>query len=682
MIKIFRESSIVNQLTIVVLSIVLCVFAGLTLFVNNDVNKSFIANAEQSTMQHAKQLARSFDFFYTLLNKQTNEITEVFTHLFPGDIAIDTSQTIQVGKYTVPVLLSEGDVVTNNFTKPDLFTKMTGGTATVFMRVEDDFLRVSTSLRKTDGSRAFGTLLGKSHPGYHQLMQGKKYQGTAFLFGRHYMANYLPFKDKTGKVIGILYVGFDYTQSLAALKQSIADLHIAKTGFAYIVDIKAGKNQGKLVMHPSQEGKHISDAALQGAHILKNLIDTETSTLRIQDASNNSNSEQLIAFARSDKWQWGVVVNGRTQEFTEYAGELNFNMIMLSILSIIVIGFLTFINLKIKLRPIKTICGYMEAISTGNLSIKIETDSGSSSSNNEIHNLSHSMLAILEGLYDVTKQINTTMQATTERLNTVSSNVEHLSNDLTRQQQETDMVACAIEDMKSASQEVANNAVAAADQTQLVRTEAENGDLIVKDVVDSILSISTEVNGLSSMIELVKQDSNDIGTVIDVIQNIAEQTNLLALNAAIEAARAGDSGRGFSVVADEVRNLAHKTATSTTEIREMIERLQGNTSNATHGMELCNTKVQSSVEMTTKAGQSLEQITQSVATISDSSMLIASAAEEQTTVSEDIGNNVENIKSIAANTSEFSRQMISTVTELNNANTELKSAVSVFKHEQ
>ncbi len=681
MIKIFRESSIVNQLTIVVLSIVLCVFAGLTLFVNNDVNKSFIANAEQSTMQHAKQLARSFDFFYTILNKQTNEITEVFTHLFPGSITIDTSQTMQVGKYTVPVLLSEGEIVTNNFTKPDLFTKMTGGTATVFMRVEDDFLRVSTSLRKTDGTRAFGTLLGKSHPGYRQLIQGNKYQGTAFLFGRHYMANYLPFKNSAGKVIGILYVGFDYTQSLDALKQSIADLQIAKTGFAYIVDIKAGKNQGKLVMHPSQEGQNISEVTPQGTQILNRLVDNETSTLRIQDASNNSKNEQLLAFARSDKWQWGVIVNGRTQEFTEHAGDLNFSMIMLSIFSIIVIGFLTFINLKIKLRPIKTICSYMEAISTGNLSIKIATDSGSDKSNNEIHYLTRSMRAILEGLYDVTKQINTTMQTTTARLDTVSANVAHLSKDLTRQQQETDMVACAIEDMKSASQEVANNAVAAADQTQLVRTEAENGDAIVKDVVGSILSISTEVNGLSSMIELVKQDSNDIGTVIDVIQNIAEQTNLLALNAAIEAARAGDSGRGFSVVADEVRNLAHKTATSTTEIREMIERLQGNTSNATQGMELCNTKVQSSVEMTTKAGQSLEQITQSVATISDSSMLIASAAEEQTTVSEDIGNNVENIKSIAANTSEFSQQMISTVAELNNANTELKTALSVFKHE-
>jgi len=202
---------------------------------------------------------------------------------------------------------------------------------------------------------------------------------------------------------------------------------------------------------------------------------------------------------------------------------------------------------------------------------------------------------------------------------------------------------------------------------------------IVKGVVESILSISTEVNELTAMIELVKQDSTAIGTVIDVIKSIAEQTNLLALNAAIEAARAGEYGRGFSVVADEVRNLAQKTAVSTTEIQTMIDRLQINTNNATQGMSVCNNKVQSSVEMTAKAGESLAQITSSVATIADSSVQIASAAEEQTAVSDEIGRNIESIKNIASDTSQFSQNMIDTVNELNNANAQLKQAVSVFK---
>ncbi|MEH6442816.1 MAG: methyl-accepting chemotaxis protein [Oceanospirillaceae bacterium] len=682
MIQSFREFSIVNQLTVIILAIVLIVFSSLTIFVNFNVNKSFIATAEDSTIQHAKQLSRSFDFFFSVLNKQTNEITEVFTLLFPEKIVIDGSKQMQVGKYSVPILMSEGKIITNNFAKPDLFTKMTGGTATVFMRVDDDFLRVSTSLRKADGTRAFGTLLGKAHPGYKKLLNGEKYQGTAFLFGRNYMANYIPFKNDAGKVIGILYVGFDYTDSLAELNKSVSDLEIADTGFAYIVDIKPGKKQGTLVMHPTLKGQNITQAVDGGEQILKSVINEATSALHIQATDNNVANEQLVAFSRSDKWQWGVIVSGRTQEFTKDAGKLNLSMIILSIISAFLISFLTFINLSMKLKPIKGICAYMSAISTGNLGIQINTDAGrSEQSNNEIHHLSRSVSDILEGLKTVTQQINSSMETTTLHLSTVSENVELLSSDLTRQQQETDMVASAIDDMKSASQEVANSAAAAAEQTQLVRSEAENGDGIVKGVVESILSISTEVNDLTAMIELVKQDSNDIGAVINVIQSIAEQTNLLALNAAIEAARAGDSGRGFSVVADEVRNLAHKTATSTTEIREMIERLQDNTNNATRGMEICNNKVQSSVEMTTKAGHSLEQITQSVAAISDSSVQIASAAEEQTSVSDDVGRNVENIKSIATNTSLFSQQMIATVKELDTANVELKTAVSVFKHD-
>ncbi len=672
----FKKYSIVNQLTIFILAIVIIIFASFTAYVNYNVKKSSIATAEQSTAQQAKLIASNLDFFYSTLIQQTNEITKVFTLLFPEKLTIDPSQTLKIGEYNVPTLMHDGQAISNNFTKPDLFTSMTGGSATVFMRVNDDFLRVSTSLRKTDGSRAFGTLLGKSHPGYKQLINGEKYQGTAFLFGRNYMTNYIPFKDDSGKVIGILYVGFNYTKSLADLSKSITELKIAQTGYAYVVDIKSAKNRGNLVMHPTLQGENIEKSVEDGATILNQITDENVHSLHL----DNSAGEQILAFARSDQWGWGVVLNGYSKEFTKDADDLNLEMLLLSIISALLISFLILTILKIKLKPIKTICGYMQAISTGNLHVDIQTGcENSEQSNNEIHYLSSSLAAIIAGLRDVTSQINTSMDTTELHLKKVSENVLDLSNDLTLQQQETDTVALSIQDMKLASQEVANNAAVAADQTQLVRSEAQSGDKIVKGVVESILSISTEVNELTAMIELVKEDSIAIGTVVDVIKNIAEQTNLLALNAAIEAARAGDYGRGFSVVADEVRNLAQKTAISTTEIQTMIDRLQVNTNNATQGMTVCNTKVQSSVEMTAKAGESLAQITSSVATIADSSVQIASAAEEQTAVSDEIGRNVESIKNIASDTSQFSQNMIDTVNELNNANAQLRKAVSVFK---
>jgi len=262
-------------------------------------------------------------------------------------------------------------------------------------------------------------------------MNGEKYQGTAFLFGRNYMTNYIPFKDDSGKVIGILYVGFNYTQSLVDLSKSITDLRIAQTGYAYVVDIKSSKNRGNLVMHPTLQGKNLEKDIENGATILDQITDHNVFSLHL----DNSQGEQILAFSRSDKWGWGVVLNGFTKEFTKDAEDLNLEMLVFSLISALLISFLILTILKIKLKPIKTICGYMQAISTGNLNVAIETGNGNDDhSKNEIHYLSRSLEAITAGFRDVTSQINSTMDTTQLHLKTVSDNVLDLSNDLSLQQ--------------------------------------------------------------------------------------------------------------------------------------------------------------------------------------------------------------------------------------------------------
>ena len=676
-----RDSSIVNQLVVIQLAFVLLVFTTLTVFVNHEVNRGFMETVEHSVIEHAEQLSQNIDFYNTTLQQQTNRIADVFVHMFPGEISNSSGEDVSVGSYQVSLLMNAGKVITNNFDKPDKFTEMTGGTATVFMRVGDDFLRVSTSLRKTDGSRAFGTMLGKSHPGYNKLINGEEYKGPAYLFGRHYMTKYIPFKNNAGEVAGILYVGFDYTASLAELKKSISKLSIGETGFAFIVDLKEGKTQGNLVLHPSGEGKRISAVLDNGNKILNTIMTSPEGVLHIPAVTTTGEiKNKLLAFSHAKQWNWGVVVGSYEEEFTRAADQLNLKMILLSIVSAFIITGLLFITLRIKLKPIETICGYMQSIGDGDLTTRINTDMGSSeASKNEIHQLSRSAKATVGGLRSVIKQLNNTMSTISTHLQTVSGGIDLLHSDLNRQQQETEMVASAISEMTSASEEVANSAASAAEQTQLASSEANNGDVLVQKVVNSIQSISSEVGELTNMIEQVEQNSNSIGTVMDVIQNIAEQTNLLALNAAIEAARAGEAGRGFSVVADEVRNLAQQTAKSTTEIREMIERLQGNTRTAVQRMGMSNEKVKGSVEMTSQAREALIAITTSVSNISDASVQIASAAEEQTSVSEDVSRNIENISTIAIETSNSSQKMAKAVSALDNAGTELQRVIGLFR---
>ncbi len=681
MTPLFRNSSIVNQLAAIVLITVLVVFGVLALFVNKEVDAGFLETTEQTLQQQVDQVAGNIDFFNDSLKIQTNSLADIFIGQYPGEFLTDPFSKQQVGEFTVPLLINNGKAITNDFSKPDQFTSMTGGTATVFMRVEDDFLRVSTSLRKNDGSRAFGTMLGKKHPGYEKLINGEEYSGPAYLFGRNYMTKYVPFKDAAGEVAGILYVGSDYTDSLKALKKNIAKIKIAETGYAYIINLRDGKQFGQLVLHPKYEGKTISEVYPSKANeMLEALSQKQHGLLDIElDDDSGINQPHLYAFSHATQWGWAVIGGSLRTEFTKTADRLHFEMTLLSIICAVVITAILFFALKIKLKPINIICGYMRSIGDGDLTTRVETDQGDENSKNEIHQLSRSAKATVAGLRKVTGELNNTMGSINNHLSTVSGGIDRLNMDINRQQKETEMVAAAISEMTSTSEEVASNAAAAAQQTQLANSEADNGDQLVQEVVDSIQSISGEVNELTRMIEQVEQNSNAIGTVMDVIQNIAEQTNLLALNAAIEAARAGEAGRGFSVVADEVRNLAQQTASSTTEIREMIERLQGNTRNAVQRMEMSNEKVQFSVEKTSQAGLAINSITSSVANISDASAQIASAAEEQTSVSEDISRNVESISTIAMETSESSQQMNSAVAQLDSAGKELQRVISLFK---
>jgi PAS domain S-box-containing protein len=271
-------------------------------------------------------------------------------------------------------------------------------------------------------------------------------------------------------------------------------------------------------------------------------------------------------------------------------------------------------------------------------------------------------IAILTGFMD---QTNTSITQTTQGIE--------------QQNVETDMLASAATEMSATAHEIAENTSGTSEATQATAALAGDGKEIVAGMVDGIRELVTEVTAAGDSSEELKIKAAAVEQVVNIINEIAEQTNLLALNAAIEAARAGEAGRGFSVVADEVRNLAQQTAKSTTEIREMIERLQGNTRSAVQRMEMSNDKVKSSVEMTSQAGQALSAITNSVANISDASVQIASAAEEQTSVSEDVSRNIENISTIAIETSSSSNNMAQAISQLDNAGRELQRVIGLFR---
>lgn len=320
-----------------------------------------------------------------------------------------------------------------------------------------------------------------------------------------------------------------------------------------------------------------------------------------------------------------------------------------------------------------TIC-HLKTIASGNLTETIMAEG-----NNEFTQMNKALKHMQQQLSNMISAI----QNTTGQLASVAEHASVVVNEtqshLQQQQTETDMAATAMNEMTTAVQEISRGIFDTADAAAKANHETATGNQLVVQTGQAIQGLADEILASSAIINEVETESNTIGSVLDVIKGIAEQTNLLALNAAIEAARAGEQGRGFAVVADEVRTLAGRTQTATEEINQMIENLQNGTRKAVDAMNISCEQAQSAVEQASQTGDSINTIADSVNKINEMSEQIASSAEEQSVVSEGINRNIISINNIAAQSVESSEQTAQVSGDLARIVTELQDTIGSFK---
>ena len=271
---------------------------------------------------------------------------------------------------------------------------------------------------------------------------------------------------------------------------------------------------------------------------------------------------------------------------------------------------------------------------------------------------------------------STQLASAAEELNAVT---EDATRGLQRQNDEIQQAATAVNEMSTAVDEVASNAVSTSEQSRATSATAEEGQQQVARTVTSIDKLTSTIESTSSEVQELADKAQNISRVLDVIRAIAEQTNLLALNAAIEAARAGEQGRGFAVVADEVRALAHRTQQSTTEIEDMIGTMQQGTEKSVEAMNISRTMANATLEQANAAGEALKQITAAIAQINERNMVIASAAEEQAQVSREVDRNLVNIRDLSTQSAAGAEQTSSSSRELSRLAVQMNELVNRFR---
>ena len=674
----FQRRPIAQQLIMATVAALVLVFSVMPLIVQRKADSAALAVAEANLEREAKLMAGTLDSLFEAVKVRGDTQSQFFLK-FAGGVPEVAPGSVKTGEVELPMVKLGNEVINGNERLLKSFRDLTGDEAAFLLIKDNKVYRLATLLKDKDGKPMHGVPIADADPVAKAVLSGNDYQGLAIRGGKYNFSTVKLLKGPDGKAWGAYSVRIGLEGDFKRIRAQFGSIVAGKTGYVYIVRPTDEKGVGEFVLHPKFEGKGILDVEMPTAAKLAvtDVISRKAGTFRyVMSDQNGAEREKIICAASSSAWGWTVASGSWLDEYLEESRALRNLVILVSIISALVLIALIYLLVSTRLQGLNTLVREVSKLSGGDLRAAVpEADAAS---RNEVHVIGHAFNQMAESVRNLVKGVSSTSVQVSTAATELEGAAKSAMESSVQASTSASGIAASIEQLSVSITHVADNANHAAEISAEAKTVTGSGRDVVHKTMNELERVAVDINESATLIGLLGERSKQISSVVGVIREIADQTNLLALNAAIEAARAGEQGRGFAVVADEVRKLAERTAMSTQEISVTVNAILKETAGAVQRMQSVSANMAESVDLARSAGESLQAIDRHAQDTVEVVNGIADSTREQSAASQEIARLVENIANAAEGSSSRAVKNTERAQNLQRLSGELQSQLGRF----
>ncbi|MDD2987467.1 MAG: Cache 3/Cache 2 fusion domain-containing protein [Zoogloea sp.] len=633
-----------------------------------------IARAEESLSLQADMTISMLAYAKDSLEKRSRDALTQFVESMPGPVRL-TGPELPTGKATLPGLAIGTLVLNANAEVLAAYNRLHTDREPAFLvRKGDRFYRAATLLKDKEGNPRHGELVDNNGDYPSILLTGKPFLGSLERNGKMFVLAAQPLKDAAGNVVGAVTMRVDAESNVRIIKDKLGAMKVGKTGYPYIISVPSGDAKDvRFIYHPKFEGKTLAEMDPTVQRIIGELIEKRNGTLVYGWDKGGAVADKMVVARELPELHWLVATGSWVDEFVEESNALRNQIALLAIgcgaLLVLALAFF----LRQRLGPLTHLASLVSRFGDGDLSIRAEVVPGSRSEIDLIGQSINSAADSMRVLAGSIRQTSDHLQRTAADMSASSRSL----GEATRQQSAAagDM-ADTTRQLGQSVEQVSTDAGRALALTRETAASVQEGVGIVHDSIAHLSSTADTVRDAATQVEALGERSVEIRQAVNAIRDISEQTNLLALNAAIEAARAGEQGRGFAVVADEVRKLAEQSAKSAALISTTLGSIQEGVSSVATSARRAVEQVGRNVEVSRRVEAALEAIHERAERTSAAVADIADATREQTQASQLISGSIDSVSRSVMETSQTAATNRTQAEELLTVAEELEAEVA------